>query len=46
MKRELDRLHSQGHISLQEKEVRAGGPPMLVYALTPSGETLLEALGQ
>jgi hypothetical protein len=46
VKRELDRLHSQGHISLQEKEVRAGGPPMLVYALTPSGETLLEALGQ
>ncbi|MDA4134107.1 MAG: hypothetical protein OK441_00875 [Thaumarchaeota archaeon] len=43
---ELDRLHSQGHITLQEKEVRPGGPPMLVYALTPSGETLLEALAQ
>jgi len=43
---ELDRLHSQGHITLQEKEVRPGGPPMMVYALTSSGETLLEALGQ
>jgi len=46
VQRELDRLHSQRHITLQEKEVRPGGPPMMVYALTPSGETLLEALGQ
>jgi hypothetical protein len=45
VQRELDRLHSQGLITLQEREVRAGGPPMLAYGLTPSGERLLEALG-
>jgi hypothetical protein len=45
VQRELDRLHSQGLITLQEREVRAGGPPMLAYGLTESGERLLEALG-
>jgi hypothetical protein len=44
VQRELDRLHSQGLITLQERDVRAGGPPMLVYVLTDAGRRLLEAL--
>lgn len=47
VERELDRLHFGGQIALQdgeEEEGGRGGPPMLVYRLTSSGATLLEAL--
>ena len=40
---ELDRLHSEGHLILEPKQV-GSGPKILAYTVTESGRRLLEGL--
>ena len=44
VKHELDRLHAQGHIKLESKQMRSGGDQTLMYRITESGDRLLEVL--
>lgn len=46
VERELDRLYAMECIRLETKEVRKGGPPMLVYTITDIGRRTLEAMGR
>lgn len=46
VEREVDRLESMECIRLETKDVRKGGPPMLVYSITEKGRRILEAFGR